>query len=130
MGFGLGGFMASKFTELCIDCHDPENLAAFWCAVLDWKVTERFDDGVGVMIAGPQGTLPGITFVKVPEGKVVKNRLHIDVNPSDRDQNEEVDRVLGLGATRADVGQGPDVSWVVLQDPEGNEFCILRSRVE
>ena len=71
-----------------------------------------------------------LTFVRVPEGKVVKNRLHIDLNPVDRDQGEEVERVLALGASRADVGQGPDVSWVVMQDPEGNEFCILRTRVD
>jgi hypothetical protein len=65
----------------------------------------------------------------VPEEKTVKNRLHIDVSPSGSDQNAEVERVLALGATRADVGQGRDVSWVVLADPEGNEFCILRGEV-
>lgn len=120
--------MTSAFTELCVDCADPLRLAEFWCAVLGWEIVEQDDDGVE--IGNPSGGHPTIAFFKVPEGKVVKNRLHIDVNPVDRDQDEEVERVLALGATRADVGQGPDVSWVVLQDPEGNEFCILRSRVE
>ncbi|MDQ3941331.1 MAG: VOC family protein [Actinomycetota bacterium] len=120
--------MASAFTELCIDCADVDRLAGFWCSVLDWEVVERFEDGV--QIGSSNGSRPRITFVKVPEGKVVKNRLHIDVNPVDRDQEEEVERVLALGASRADVGQGPDVSWVVMQDPEGNEFCILRTRVD
>jgi hypothetical protein len=120
--------VTSAFTELCIDCDDADKLAGFWCSVLDWEVIERFDNGV--QIGDPEGARPRITFAKVPEGKVVKNRLHIDVNPVDRDQAEEVERVLALGASRADVGQGPDVSWVVMRDPEGNEFCILRTRVD
>jgi hypothetical protein len=71
---------------------------------------------------------PTLTFARVPEGKTVKNRLHLDVNPTDREQDEEVRRLLGLGARHADVGQGPDVSWVVMADPEGNEFCVLAGR--
>jgi hypothetical protein len=70
---------------------------------------------------------PTLTFAYVPEGKTVKNRLHLDVNPTDREQDEEVRRLLGLGARHADVGQG-DEDWVVLADPEGNEFCVLASR--
>jgi hypothetical protein len=68
-----------------------------------------------------------LTFARVPEGKVVKNRLHIDVNPTDREQDEEVRRLLDLGARRVDIGQG-EQSWIVLADPEGNEFCVLASR--
>jgi hypothetical protein len=68
-----------------------------------------------------------LTFARVPEGKIVKNRLHIDVNPTDREQDDEVRRLLGLGARHAAVGQG-EVSWVLLADPEGNEFCVLASR--
>ena len=120
--------MASRFTELCIDAHDPEKLAAFWCAVLGYEVLDRDDSYVE--IGNPDGTKPTLLFAPVPEPKTVKNRLHIDVNPSDRDQHEEVERLIELGARRADVGQGPDVSWVVLADPEGNEFCVLRSRVD
>jgi len=70
---------------------------------------------------------PVLTFARVPEGKAIKNRVHLDVNPTDRNQGEEVSRLLGLGARPADVGQG-DVSWVVLADPEGNEFCVLAAR--
>jgi hypothetical protein len=70
---------------------------------------------------------PTLTFAHVPEGKTVENRLHLDVNPTDREQDEEVRRLLDLGARRVDVGQG-DQSWVVLADPEGNEFCVLAGR--
>ena len=70
---------------------------------------------------------PMLTFAHVPEGKTVKNRLHLDVNPTDREQDEGVRRLLDLGARHADVGQG-DESWVVLADPEGNEFCVLAGR--
>jgi hypothetical protein len=70
---------------------------------------------------------PTLTFARVPEEKTVKNRLHLDVNPTDREQTDEVRRLIDLGARPADVGQG-DVSWVVLADPEGNEFCVLATR--
>src|SRR5918992_1089403 len=122
-----GPDMTSKFTELAIDCADPHGLARFWCAVLGYEVQDE-DDGI-VTIGSPvvpegkdrRGPVPpALTFARVPEGKTVKNRLHLDVNPSDRDQDEEVRRLLDLGARHADVGQG-DESWVVLADPEGNE---------
>jgi hypothetical protein len=71
-------------------------------------------------------TFPGIVFVTVPEAKTVKNRLHIDLNP-DADRDAEIERLVGLGARKVDVGQG-DVAWTVLADPEGNEFCVLRAR--
>jgi glyoxalase superfamily protein len=126
--------MASKFTELAIDCADPYGLARFWCAVLDYQVQ---DEGDGVVTIGspmpgagrdhPGPVPPTLTFARVPEGKTVKNRLHLDVNPTDREQDEEVRRLLDLGARQADVGQGPQ-SWVVLEDPEGNEFCVLATR--
>lgn len=128
--------MASKFTELAIDCADPAGLARFWCAVLDYEVQDEDQDD-GIVIIGspavPEGkdrpgpVPPTLTFAKVPDTKTIKNRLHIDVNPTDREQDDEVGRLLGLGARHADVGQG-DVSWVVLADPEGNEFCVLASR--
>ncbi|MFD3562407.1 VOC family protein [Streptomyces sp. NPDC058686] len=126
--------MASKFTELAIDCADPDGLARFWCAVLGYEVQDEED---GVVIIGspavPEGknrpgpVPPALAFARVPEGKVVKNRLHIDVNATDREQDEEVRRLLDLGARHVDVGQG-DVSWVLLADPEGNEFCVLAGR--
>ncbi|QNE17305.1 VOC family protein [Kribbella qitaiheensis] len=127
--------MASKFTELAIDCADPGALARFWCAVLDYEVEEEDEDYVSIRSPlAPEGrTRPGpvpptLAFAHVPEGKTIKNRLHLDLNPTDRDQSEEVSRVLDLGAHHADVGQG-DVSWVTLTDPEGNEFCILATRL-
>ncbi|NGO11127.1 VOC family protein [Streptomyces sp. HC44] len=127
--------MASKFTELAIDCADPHGLARFWCSVLGYEV-QGAEEGVVAIgsPAVPEGknrpgpVPPTLTFARVPEGKTVKNRLHIDVNPTDRDQDEEVRRLLDLGARHADVGQTGDESWVTLADPEGNEFCVLASR--
>lgn len=125
--------MTSRFTELTIDCHHPHELATFWCAVLGYRI---IDEQPGwVEIAGWEPTVeamrasvtaPTLVFAPVPESKVVKNRLHIDVSPLDRGQDDEVERLLTLGARRVDVGQG-EQTWVVLADPEGNEFCVLRS---
>ncbi|GAA5167535.1 VOC family protein [Pseudonocardia eucalypti] len=126
--------MASKFTELGIDCADPDGLARFWCSVLDYEVRGE-EDGF-VTIGSPEvpegrsrpGPVPPtLAFARVPEGKAVKNRLHLDLSPTDRDQAQEVRRLLDLGARLADVGQG-DQSWIVMADPEGNEFCVLAGR--
>ncbi|HEY6279714.1 MAG TPA: VOC family protein [Streptosporangiaceae bacterium] len=117
--------MANRITSIAIDCADPDSLARFWVAVLGWQVTDRDE---GIVSIGAPGSPFGLDFVWVPEPKRVKNRLHLDLNPTDRDQDAELTRLLDLGATPADVGQG-DVSWHVLADPEGNEFCLLRSRV-
>ena len=126
--------MVSEFTELAVDCVDPHRLARFWCAVLGYELHAE-EDGL-VTIGAPmaaEGTVrigprPAVlTFAHVPEGKTVKNRLHLDVTPVDRGQDDEVRRLLDLGARHADVGQG-DQSWVVLADPEGNEFCVLARR--
>ena len=124
--------MASRFTELVVDSHDPRGLAQFWCEVLGYRIVDEDDEVVEIGTEQPvaeevaRGPVPPtIVFVPVPEGKSVKNRLHIDVSPIDRDPPEEVERLLALGATRADIGQG-DVAWTVLADPEGNEFCVLR----
>ena len=118
--------MASTFTELIVDAADPGRLAAFWMAVLDWRPTGRYEGAVE--IADPRGSGPSVTFVPVPEPKAAKNRLHIDLNPVGCEQDQEVERLIALGARRLDIGQG-EPSWVVLADPEGNEFCVLRSRV-
>src|SRR5262245_13780100 len=116
--------MASRFYTVVIDCGDPPTLARFWAAVLDWKIV--FEQPDEVVIAKAEDTYPGIVFGTVPEEKRTKNRLHIDLAPDDRDA--EVERILALGATRTDVGQSEDVTWVVLADPEGNEFCVLSTR--
>ncbi|HVM36156.1 MAG TPA: VOC family protein [Actinomycetota bacterium] len=117
--------MTSRFTEVCIDCADPASLAAFWKEVLGWEFSEEEEDSVE--LKNPESEWPVLLFAKVPEKKTTKNRLHIDVSPRDRTQDEELERLLALGARRADVGQGEDVSWVVLADPEGNEFCLLKT---
>lgn len=116
--------MALRFHQLAVDAHDLPAQARFWCAVLDWQVL--FQDEDEIVIGADESALPGICFLPVPEGKEVKNRLHIDLSPDD--QAAEVERVIGLGARRADVGQTSEATWVVLTDPEGNEFCVLRPK--
>jgi predicted enzyme related to lactoylglutathione lyase len=111
---------------LGIDCADPTALVRFWTAALGYTVADD-DDPNEVLIAPKDGGGPRLLFLRVPEGKQVKNRLHLDLRPNGQDsQDDEVERLTGLGARRVDVGQG-DVSWVVLADPEGNEFCVLRT---
>jgi catechol 2,3-dioxygenase-like lactoylglutathione lyase family enzyme len=120
--------MAAVFSDLVIDCADPERLAEFWCEVLGWQRVGVEDDGA-IEIAAVLGAAPSLLFEPVPEPKTLKNRLHVDVRPSGVDQDTELDRLLELGATRVDIGQG-EQTWVVLADPEGNEFCLLRGRAE
>ena len=114
--------MSVTFSELCIDSGDPGSLAAFWAEALGWNLGEVDDDGAEVL--NPSGFPPTLLFVPVPESKTVKNRLHIDISPEPGRQLTEVQRLLDLGARHVDVGQGQQ-SWVVLADPEGNEFCVL-----
>jgi Glyoxalase-like domain len=109
---------------VCIDSGDPFHLADFWMAVLGWVVVDR--DDTGVSLEAPGTRMPTLDIIRVPEAKALKNRLHLDLRADGCTTAEELGRLLGLGATRADVGQGPDVSWVVLADPEGNEFCLLK----
>jgi hypothetical protein len=112
--------MSIAWFSTVVDCHDPEVLAAFWCQVLGYQVVSRNEREVDIA-PGPS-RFPGLAFLRVPGRKTVKNRLHLDLNPSD--QQAEVQRLLDLGATRVDIGQG-DCEWVVMADPEGNEFCVL-----
>ncbi|BEP12129.1 VOC family protein [Acidothermaceae bacterium B102] len=123
--------MAVRITEIIIDSVDPAALAQFWCGVLGYVVTDAEDDVVEIRPAGTDAAtsmVPSVLFIKVPEAKTVKNRLHLDVNATVGDRDTELARLLALGATRVDIGQG-DVHWYVLADPEGNEFCLLRDRV-
>lgn len=124
--------MASRFAQIVVDCHDPRRLAEFWSEVLGYPIVDDTDGAFE--IAGEEQTAdamrrgivpPTIMFIRVPESKTVKNRLHIDLRPYDRTTDEEVERIVALGARRIDIGQG-EQSWVVLADPEGNEFCVLR----
>ena len=115
--------MGSSVYSVTIDCADPARLASFWEKVLDYKRTFEEDDEV--VIEPRDGGGDPLLFIKVPDEKKVKNRIHLDLNPTD--QAAEVERVKQLGATEVDIGQR-DVRWVVLADPEGNEFCILTPR--
>jgi predicted enzyme related to lactoylglutathione lyase len=120
--------MPSRIAVIAIDAHDPQTVADFWCAVLDWIVTDQ-DEGI-VSIGPAGGSWPRIDVIAVPEGKTIKNRLHLDLRADGVTTAQELERLLALGARHADVGQGPDVSWVVLADPEGNEFCLLSRSVQ
>ncbi|UUZ61690.1 VOC family protein [Nocardioides sp. B-3] len=119
--------MALTIQSLIIDCHDPSTLASFWEAALGWRRT--FEKADEVVLEPPEhslqdGVAPDLLFGLSPDGKVGKNRLHLDLRPDVR--AVEVERLLGPGASLADVGRGDDVTWVVMTDPEGNEFCVLR----
>jgi hypothetical protein len=121
--------VTSQILNISVDCADPYRLAGFWSQVLDLPVGEQDtpeDDEVGIGLGGDQELL----FLRVPEGKVVKNRLHLCLRPlTGRDQ--EVERLLGIGATVVDDRRQPDgTGWVVMADLEGNEFCVLRSAAE
>jgi hypothetical protein len=119
--------MALRIQNVSVDCADPARLAAFWAEVLGWRITGSDPDEVDLEPpAGSRevGVSPDIVFLRVPDERVTKNRLHLDLRPSD--QSAEVERLIGLGATRIDIGQSSECSWVVLADIEGNEFCVLR----
>jgi len=124
--------MACRISELVIDAVDAEALAVFWCSVLGYVEAGREDDGSieigppGVGFGGPQPTL---VLSPTVDPRPAKLRLHIDVSPTDRDQEAELERLLGLGARHADIGQTGEESWYPLLDPEGNEFCLLRRRI-
>ncbi|MEU8622194.1 VOC family protein [Streptomyces sp. NPDC048623] len=125
--------MACRISELILDCADPERLAAFWSEVLGYVEIEREEDGsiaIGPPDAGFGGPQPTLILSPSDTPKAGKLPLHLDVNPTDRDQDAELERLLALGAKPADVGQTGEESWHVLADPEGNEFCLLRTRLK
>jgi predicted enzyme related to lactoylglutathione lyase len=115
--------MSLEWEQVIVAARNPADLGRWWQEALGWVVVNEEPDVYEIRPAPEQ--LPGLLFVPVPEAKSIKNRLHLDFRPDDRDA--EVERFLSLGATRADIGQG-EQSWVVLADPEGNEFCVLSSR--
>ena len=123
--------MGLRIQCLCIATTDPARLADFWQSALDWRRTYAEDDEV--VLEPPAGSredgvAPDLLFQRVPEEKAGKNRLHLDLRPED--QAAEVGRLEGLGARRVEVGQDSSVSWVVMGDPDGNEFCVLRPLTE
>ncbi|MYS74585.1 VOC family protein [Streptomyces sp. SID5926] len=109
--------------RVVVSCTDPRDLAGFWGEAIDWTVHELTDDRALLRSAKDVG--PYLEFRRTPDDETGWNHIHLDVmsDPVD-DQAREVARLEALGATRTDVGQG-DVSWVVLTDPAGNEFCVL-----
>ena len=124
--------MVSSLRNVTFDCADARSLAAFWAQVLGWNVF--FDDDPEIVVAPhfpPNGVEPKLLFIPVPEGRTVKNRLHLDIAPADRTRDEEVSRLLELGASVVEDHRKPDGSgWVWLADPEGNDFCVERSAAE
>jgi hypothetical protein len=112
-----------EWEQTNVDAKNPLLLGRWWQQALGWVVVDEAPDLFEIQRAPDQ--LPGLLFIRVPEAKTVKNRLHLDLRPDDQDL--EVERLLALGASRVDVGQG-EQSWVVLADPEGNEFCVLSER--
>jgi Glyoxalase-like domain len=115
--------MGSRWYTVVVDAIDPGRLGRWWAEVLDYRIEYEAQDEVVIVPA--VNAHPGLVFVKVDEVKHGKNRLHLDLRPDDRDA--EVERLVNMGARHVDIGQGDDVTWVVLADPEGNEFCVLRA---
>ena len=118
--------MGLRIQAVVVHCLDPRRLAAFWAEALGWTVT--LDDDEESAVEPQPGSredsvVADLLFVRVEEPKHVQSRLHLDLRPED--QSAEVERLLALGATCADVDQGNDVSWRVMADLEGNEFCVL-----
>ncbi|MFG1811466.1 VOC family protein [Streptomyces sp. NPDC049040] len=124
--------MACRIGEIVLKCHDPEALARFWCEVLDFVVLDRAEEGC--VEIGPRegfgGPQPTLFLIRDDGQKKEPARLHIDVNPTDRDQDAELERLLAAGAKPVDIGQPAEASWHVLADPEGNEFCLLKGRID
>jgi Glyoxalase-like domain len=120
--------MTLRWQCISVDSTDPGRVATFWQEALGWRRTYDSPDEIALEppAGSPEdGVSPDILFLRVPEEKTIKNRLHLDLRPDD--QAAEVARLEGLGARRTSVGQTDDVSWVVLADPDGNELCVLRA---
>lgn len=124
--------MAGKIRDITVDCRDPHEMARFWSEALGYvedPANPNAPDDPEAYIVDPRHLHPGLLFQPVPESKTVKNRIHFDVQPDQR-RDDEVERLLAVGASLvADLRTG-DSGWVVLADPEGNEFCVLRSSAE
>lgn len=123
--------MTMKISTTTFDCNDALPLAQFWGALLGWNVFHDDDPEVVVAPSYPPESGSALLFIPVPETKTAKNRIHLDLTPTDRTRDEEVVRALELGATMYDDRREADgPGWAVMLDPEGNEFCILRSDAE
>jgi predicted enzyme related to lactoylglutathione lyase len=119
--------MPVRLHHIVVDTHDLPGLARFWTQALGWKILSERDREI---VIGPEQSAPvGMCFMPVPDAKTVKNRVHLDLTTSAEDRDEEIERLLALGAHRVDVGQTGAESWTVLADPEGNEFCVVRPKL-
>ncbi len=118
--------MPVQLHHIVVDAHDLPGLARFWTQALGWKVlTERENE---IVIGTDENAPVGMCFMPVTDHKTVKNRVHLDLSSSAADRDQEIDRLLALGARRVDIGQTGSESWTVLADPEGNEFCVVRPK--
>lgn len=125
--------MTVDIRSITVDCHDHHGLARFWSEATGWRedpANPNLPDDPESMLVSPDRRLR-LLFIPVPEGKVTKNRVHLDVVPTDRTRDDEVSRLISLGATLVADHRRPDGSgWATLADPEGNEFCVERSAAE
>ena len=120
------GRMPVRLHHIVVDTYDLPGLARFWTRALGWKVlSERARE---IVIGPGEDALVGMCFMPVTDPKKVKNRVHLDLTSSAQDRDQEIKRLLALGARRADIGQTGEESWTVLADPEGNEFCVIRPK--
>jgi predicted enzyme related to lactoylglutathione lyase len=118
--------MPVRLHHIVIDTHDLPGLARFWTEALDWKVLSQRENEI--VIGTDENAPVGICFMPVTDKKIVKNRVHLDITTSAADRDQEIERLLALGAQRVDIGQTGKESWTVLADPEGNEFCVIRPK--
>ena len=118
--------MPVRLHHIVIDAHDLPGLARFWTRALGWQVLSEWENEI-VIGTGPNAPV-GMKHMPVTEPKTVKNRVHLDLTSSAADRDQEIDRLIALGARRVDIGQTGAESWTVLADPEGNEFCVVRPK--
>ena len=117
--------------HVTVDCAEPYALGQFWSAVTGWPISDEDEPGDDEVLLVAPAPVPGLLFIRVPEPKTGKNRMHVDWVPDERTRDEEVDRLVTLGAKLHEDHRTPDgLGWVTLQDPEGNEFCVERSAAE
>jgi catechol 2,3-dioxygenase-like lactoylglutathione lyase family enzyme len=118
--------MPVRLHHIVIDARDLAALARFWTQALGWKIlSERPNE---IVIGTAENAPVGMCFMPVTEPKAIKNRLHLDLTSGPEDREQEIGRLLALGARRVDIGQAGTESWTVLADPEGNEFCVVRPK--
>ena len=119
--------MSLEVHSITFDCHNAGELARFWGDALHYEVNVGKYASAAVP---PDGKLPRLLFLDVPEGKTAKNRVHLDMSPSDTTMEDEVDRLIALGAQKVEVFEETYGSWTVMLDPEGNEFCVEKPEGE